>query len=347
MSRDGCEPVRIRILRQPPAGWERFLARVPDAELAADAHWSELAARHYAGGRPCWLVAESAAGDLLGGISLVARRRWQTVRLESSLDGTVAGPQIAADLPPDRQDAVLRAMCRGLLDLLGGRTTLVAFTVAAPALRRRLGALLAGTRWRLVSYDSAVVDCRPGLQQVEAHAWTNNRRNERNRGLKRGCVLQVDRDPELLADWYPLYFAQAVRWRQAPVPRAFLVDLLHHYQRETVVTTVRLDGRLVGGHFCLVSRRRLVPYLSAADAELARTHFLHTLLYWQDIVHACAVGLEAVDFGGCVGRDSLWDFKRRCGGQPEARLQVQAISRTGRWLARLGALRGRNLRQRS
>jgi hypothetical protein len=334
-------PVRVRELDAAPADWDRFLTRVPGAELAACARWTELAARHYPGGRACWLIAESDAGDLLGGIPLLGRCRWQQCRLESSFDGMVAGPQIAADLPQPRQEEVHAALCRGLLARLGGRTTLVAFTVAAEVARRRAAALTDTGSWQAVPFRSAVVDCRVGLEIIERERWTNNRRNERNRGLKRGCTLQIERGQDVLAAWYPIYLAQAASWLQAPVPRGFLQDLLTHLQPHAFLVTVRLAGRLVGGHYCLVSRGRLVPFLSGADPELARTHFLHTLLYWQDIVEACAAGLAAVDFGGCAERDSLWDFKRRCGGEPEPRLQLQARSPVGTLLRQVAVLRRR------
>ena len=105
-----------------------------------------------------------------------------------------------------------------------------------------------------------------------------------------------------------------------------------------VLTTVRLEGRLVAGHLCLVSGDRLLAYLGAARPDLLRSHFLTTLVYWQDLVHACGQGLSAVNFGGCVGRDSLWEFKRRCGAEPEERVQLLAVSSLGRAVQKASAL---------
>jgi len=338
--------LRVRVLDSAPAAWDQFLARVPDAELSADPVWTELAARHYPGGRALWLVAESPAGEMLGGLPALARRRWQLERLESSFDGTVAGPLVAADLPDALQEQVFASLCRALSAQLGGRTILAALTVATPTACRRAAATARRGPYQAVTYQSSVVDCRPGLEHIEARVWSNNRRNERNRGLKRGCTLHVERDPELMRAWYPLYLRQARQWLQAPVPEGLLADLLRHCRDGALVVTVRHEGRLVGGHFSLVSRDRLVPFLSATDPDFLRTHFLHTLLYWQDIVHACEQGLSAVDFGGCAGRDSLWDFKRRCGGQPEERVQLQAHSPIGLQLRQLGAWRRRRRRSR-
>jgi len=324
----GGAAVRIRRQLSPPPEWNALLARVPDAEIAAGTAWTELAARHYPGGQQRWFAAE-IDGELVGGLAAVARRLRGLVRLESSLDGMLAGPQVPADLPSAVQDGVFAALGEALAATVGGRTAIAAFTVASPAARRRAEAL-AARGWQLAAYEAAVVDCRDGLAHVERDLWTNNRRNERNRGLKRGCTLAAESTPAVIAEWYPLYLIQASRWAQAPVPLGFLQDLIRGDPQCAVLNTVRLAGRLVGGHFCLHSRDRLVAFQSAVCAELLNTHFLTTLLYWQDIVYACERGLAAVDFGGCVGRDSLWDFKRRCGAEPEARCQLQRRSALGR-----------------
>jgi predicted N-acyltransferase len=197
---------------------------------------------------------------------------------------------------------------------------------------------MAAGRWQRQDFASAVVDCRQGLDHIERDLWTNNRRNERNRGLKRGCTLHSEPTAEALAAWYPLYEAKAHQWAQAPVPQAFLADLLAEHPDRACFDHVRLDGQVVAGHVCFISRRRLVAWQGAVRPDLARTHFLTTLLYWRNLMTACERGLEAVDFGGNVGRDSLWDFKRRCGAVAEPRTQLLRLTAAGRahaWLARL------------
>lgn len=330
MTVGGVDPaLRRRVLEGAPDGWDRFLQRVPAAELAAGSRWTELAARHYPHARPRWLVAETRDGDLLGGLPLLVQRRCGFTRLESSFDGAVTGPQIAADLPPELQDRVFSDLCLALASMVKGGTVLAAVTVADQEARRRLAGMPQRRGWALQAFRSAVVDCRPGPARIESEAWTKNRRNERNRGLRRGCTLQRENDSAALERWYPIYLRQAGQWAQAPVPLGFLVDFLREDPAKVVLNTVRLRGDIVGAHYCFISRNRLVPFLSGAVSSLQGTHFINTLLYWQDILYACEAGLDAVDFGGCVGRDSLWDFKRRCGGVPEERLQWQVRSLAG------------------
>jgi CelD/BcsL family acetyltransferase involved in cellulose biosynthesis len=150
--------------------------------------------------------------------------------------------------------------------------------------------------------------------------------------LKRGCTLQAERDPQALAAWYPLYRQQAAAWAQAPLPLALLQALVVEPGDHGLFNTVRLDGEIIAGHVCFRSRGRLVAWQGAARPDLQRSHFPTTLVYWQGIREACARGLEAVDFGGSVGRDSLWDFKRRCGAEAESRWQLLARSTMGRLL---------------
>ena len=202
--------------------------------------------------------------------------------------------------------------------------TVIAGSAADP------GADLDDQRWQRQQYDSAVVDCRGGIDHVERDLWTNNRRNERNRGLKRGCTLHAEQDPSVVAQWYPLYVAEAAAWAQAPVPLAFLQDLLTEAAPHCVFNAVRHEGAVIAGHFCFRSRGRLVAWQGAVRPDVQGTLFPTALVYWQDLSLACDEGMTGVDFGGCIGRDSLWEFKRRCGALPESRCQLTARSVLGR-----------------
>jgi CelD/BcsL family acetyltransferase involved in cellulose biosynthesis len=333
--------LRVYTMDTAPAHWDRFLQRVPTSEFAAGSLWTELAARHYRNARPCWVVAERSHDGLVGGMPLLVKRRFGLRRLESSFDGTVAGPQIAADLPSATRDLVAQALMDGLNELVEGRTVLAAVTVADPDMLRMFCGMRTDGRRSLQSFQSAVVDCRPGLAHIESEAWTKNRRNERNRGLRRGCTLHCERDPAAVERWYPIYLALARRWAQAPVPMGFLTDLMSREPARVCLNSVKLKGRMLGGHFCLISRNRLLPFLSGAEDAYQKSHFVSTLLYWQAMLVACEAGLDAVDFGGCVGKDSLWDFKRRCGGVAEHRLQLQIRSRLGRSMQAAALIRRR------
>lgn len=320
--------LRVQAHAAAPAGWDDFLGRCREVEFPATSSWCDCVGAHYAGASSLYLSVEFE-GQRIGGLPALIRTHRGLVRLESSLEGTVAGPQIPIDIPDSLQAAAFTALCGALADRVGGRTVVAAMTMA-PAGIAALDNLALDPRWQRLDYDTAVVDCRGGLEQVERDLWTNNRRNERNRGLKRGCTLQAEYDHDAVAAWYPLYAAKSGEWAQAPVPLALLQDLLENNPDRCVLNTVRLEGDVVAGHFCFRSRNRLVAWQGAVHADYQRSHFPTTLVYWQDLRFACEQGLAAVDFGGSVGRDSLWDFKRRCGALPEPRCQLLARSSVGR-----------------
>ncbi len=333
-SRPASVPVRVMASEGLPGAWAGLLAACPDHSAGQDGRWLELAARHYRGAGLRVLLAEHD-GAVVGGLAAVARRRHGLDRLESSVDGLPGGPLLAAGLPDAVRWSAFAALCGAYADLAGGRTALVIQTLDRPP-ALALADQLADRRWAASDFTASVVDCREGLEHVERRLWTNNRRNERNRGLKRGCVLATERDPAVVREWYPLYVASAASWAQAPLPAGLVTSLLREAPDRFLMTTCRRDGRLLGGHLCVRTAGQLLAWQSGVEAAALREVFVATLLYWQDAVTACAEGLEAVDYGGSVGRDTLADFKRRCGGRPQPRRVLVASSRLGR-AARRGA----------
>ncbi len=319
------------------AAWRQHLGAFPGAPLTADPGFIDIVAKHSRAGRSLYMVAE-LDGAVAGGLAGLVRRHRGIDRLECGVEGTPGGPLLAPDLPAATAHAVVAALCDHASGMLRGRLAIAALTPPWPAVE---AAAAPPAGWRAVAYESAVVACGEGADHVGRKLWTNNRRNERNRGLKRGCTLQEESHADALAQWYPLYEAGAAGWSQAPLSQALLADLVSSCSGRVIFNTVRLDGRLVGGHVCLRWGDRLLAWQGGVDPSVARTHFPTTLLYWQDIVWAADRGLAAVDFGGCVGRDSLRDFKRRCGAVFEPRVQLTARSPLGRLHGLLADLRGR------
>jgi len=330
------QPVRIRTLDQADADLRQFLLDLGPMDFTAGIEFNEAVACHYHHAQLSWLVAERDQ-TVVGAMPVVSRQRRGLVQLESSIEGTVAGPLLSPALPTDQAHQVFSQLLNALADALGGRSVLAAVTLSSPALLELVDGFIS-SRWQRQLFESGVVDCSQGLEHVDRELWTRNRRNERNRGLKRGLTLHTETDPTVLADWYPIYREDAARWAMATVPLALFEDLIQRSPGQVVLNIARLEGEVVGGHFGFVCRDRLFTWQSGARADLLRTLFLTTVLYWQDICFACERGLSAVDFGGSVGRDGLWDFKRRCGAQPEARCQLLARSPLGQGVQTLAGL---------
>lgn len=334
------DQIRVTLSGEAPDGWSALLTAQDGVELSLTEAWTTLAARHYPASRGLWITAD-LDGLLAAGMPLLARRRQGLERLESSFDGTAGGVVLHPDLEDEQRRGICRRLVDALDDHLGGLTALAAVS-GVPA-QADLAAALERPGWQRQDYQTALVDCRRGPEHVEVQLWTNNRRNERNRGLKRGCTLHSGGSLDDLERWYPLYLQKSRQWAQAEVPLGFFRDLVAACPEQTVLDTVRLEGELVGGHFCFVAGDRLVAWQGAVQPELSRRYFLTPLLYWRNILTACEWGLDWVDFGGCVGRDSLWDFKRRCGAQASPRVQWIRRTTLGR-VHRVAADMARRLR---
>jgi hypothetical protein len=328
------DSVEVRVHQVPPPDVERLLARIPAAEIGASVLWNRLAARHYPGAEQIWLIAESS-GEAVGFLPVITRRHHGFERLESSLDGVCGGPQVPLDLPSPFRDQVFAALCRSLVGLVGRRRVVAAFSLS-PSSFTRFRAPLLPAPWLGVETRAAVVPCADGLAAVDRRL-ERIRRSERDRALRRGCRIQVETDAAGLSEWYPLYAARAARWAQIPVPLGFMQDLLREAPERVVFGTVRRDGELLGGHFGIISAERLVSWQGGVRPGLPAGLFTTVLLYWLDITTACERGLAAVDFGGCAGRESLWDFKRRFGAEAEIRHQWHARTRLGQLLAGVAA----------
>lgn len=324
----------VETASSPPSGWDQWLAAIPGADYAASAWWTEAAARHFPAASAVWLIARRD-GRLVGGLPAVARRRYGTRRLESSVEGSPGGPVVAADLASPARDDAFAALAAAYAATVGGRTVAAVLTLDRPVEAMHGPRLAASGLWRREEVPTAVVDLAPGLAHVEAHVLSNNRRNERNRGLKRGCSLHTSSDLADLAAWYPLYRMIARDWAQAPVPLAFMQELAHTRPDRAFLIQVRHAGVIIGGHFCVHWGDRVHALYGASRRDVARELFPATLLYWQDLVEGCARGATVLDFGGFGGQAGLRRFKQLMGTREETRAQYTCTRRGWEAVARL------------
>jgi hypothetical protein len=240
-------------------------------------------------------------------------------RLDCSVEGTSGGPLVAADLPSSEQEAVVRALLRLYRTLRPG--PLGAVTLAlGPDRERRLGPLMAGSGgWTRHASPTAVIDLAGGVEAVERDRLVMSKRNERNRGLRRGAQVTASGEASDLAAYYPLYAAAAAHWGVRPTPLAFLEALLADPCGRVFFTCVRLDGRVIGGHLNLHLGDRVFAWNGVSDPACARTHFPATLCFWGDIVEACRRGARWLDVGASGGHASLDGFKRYFGAELQER----------------------------
>lgn len=343
----------LRVERAPaaPPGWDELVAADGSSDYPHTAHWTECAARTLPGAGAVWLTVHR--GDrLVAGLSAVTRTAGagpaRRQRLDSSLEGTSGGPLVAADLPPAEQPALAATLLRAYRGLRPG--PLGAVTLAlGPGREARFGPLPAGPGgWTRHDSPTAVVELQGGLEVVERERFSLNKRNERNRGLRRGATVVCSRDAADLAAYYPLYLAATALWGVEPVPLAFLQALLADPRDRVFFTCVRVDGRVVGGHLNLHLGDRVFAWNGVTDPACARTHFPATLCFWGDLEEACRRGARWLDIGASGGIASLESFKRAFGAESQLRgyyVDEGAALRAGRvvraWLGKPRAGRGR------
>jgi hypothetical protein len=226
---------------------------------------------------------------------------------------------VAADLAPAEQEALVRALLGSYRRLRPG--PLGAVTLAlGPDRERRFGPLVAGIEgWTRHASPTAVIDLAGGAETVERDRLAMTKRNERNRGLRRGARVTASREASDLAAYYPLYAAAAAQWGVRPTPLAFLTELLADPGERVFFTCVRLEDRVIGGHLNLHLGDRVFAWNGVSDPSCARTHFPATLCFWGDIVEACRRGARWLDMGASGGHASLEGFKRYFGAELQER----------------------------
>lgn len=317
---------------QPPAEWEGLLAGAPGATFFHTRLWTETLARCVPGAAPRWWTARRG-GACLGGLVAVRRRRGPWSFLESHYAGTAGGPLVAGDLPPAAQDAVAAALLAAFARAgrrPGSLAASVAFATAAGA-RWGETAARAGLRPRLV--PALVLPLAGGLAAVEYGVLPKNRRNERNRALRRGCTHGVTGDPAVCAEYYPIYLAAASRWGERPVPLALLQGLLRDGGGAVFLSWVRREGRLIGAHLCFHHGDEVVAWNGTTDPA-HHDVFPATVLVWTDVVEACARGAARLDLGGSAGVGGVARFKELLGAAPESRLFCQWTAAPYGWWRR-------------
>jgi hypothetical protein len=325
MTSSAPETVTMQVTHQEeaPSGWDDLVAADPGADFFHTADWTRLAARSFPGLKPFWIEARQGGRQVggLAGFDRVGRvpLLGPVVRLESNLEGVSGGPLVVGDLDETDRDRIFRALVEEMVHLAGGRFSRCAISLNTFQ-ENRFGHLLADAPpWGRFSVPGSVVDLSAGREHVEAHLMSMNKRNERNRALKRGVEAFTTSDPAFLRAYYPLYLAASRVWGQSPVPLDFLEALLNLGPEKCFFSCVRFEDQVIGGHLNLVHGDRVFAWNGVTDPAHARKLFPATVVMWWDIVESCARGAHVLDLGASGGVVSLAGFKRNFGADLEER----------------------------
>ena len=320
---EGAGPT-LEIGGEAPSDWDDVVAADPDADFFHTRAWTRIAGRCYADKMPLWLTVRIQE-RLVGGMAVLHTRGRRVDLLESSLEGTSGGPVIARDLPVDFAGSLFLLLIDHFHQLRSGLLGSLSLSLN-PGHEERFGPLLAGDpRWVRHPHPAAVISLAGGMKEVEMARMKKNKRNERNRALKRGVEVTITRDPELVAEYYPLYLQAAEKWGVVAAPLAFLQELLAGTAQadpgrgQAFFTCVRIEGRVVGGHLNLHYGDRVIAWNGVTDPEFASSHFPATAAIWGDLVESCRRGARWLDLGGSGGLLKLDEFKSSFGAEEQVR----------------------------
>ncbi|MCP4293228.1 MAG: GNAT family N-acetyltransferase [bacterium] len=307
-----------------PEDWDELLASDPCSDYFHTRHWLESAAKYHPDRQLFWLTAR-AEGRLAGGLACILRTK-PVARWESSIEGTSGGPLLSADFNSAHRREVFNQLMEEYVTLRGRDLGTVCLSLNH-AQQLQCSDWLVGTsiQWQYEETPAAVIPLEQGLDFVEMQLMKKNKRNERNRALRRNAHVKITNDPDLLSAYYPIYENASRVWGIEPSPLAFLQALLadpatdSHGNRRTFFTCVMVEDKVIGGHLNLHWQDRVIAWNGVTDPEYARTHFPATLAVWGDIEESCRRQARVLDLGGSGGVVSLQGFKKHFGAQGEMR----------------------------
>ena len=337
----------VGVAEAAPADWYTLLQADPAADYPHTSHWHDSVCAHRPGSRQLWWTVRQG-GRLVAGQGAVLSPSFRRIarllplhRLDSSVEGTSGGPLLHPDLPDGIQDQLFNRLTT---DFLAHRPSGLASAAVAlnPLSEARFGHLLTADQgWLRHDSPTAMVSLEGGLEVVEKQRMVMNKRNERNRGLRRGAEVFATRDADLLAAYYLIYAQASAHWGVTPTSQGLLQDLLQDPQDQVFLTCVRQEGQVIGGHLCLHQGDRIFAWNGVTDPAFARTHFPATLCFWGDLTEACRRGAKWLDFGASGGINSLSGFKKYFGAELMERGFYVNDSAGLKVLRRLGDLGGR------
>ncbi len=311
---DGFPALTTRILRalETPPEWRTLLASSADVGFTHTPLWTETLCRRLPGRQGLWVMIE-AEGRALGGLALLETSRGPLRVVEGHYDGTCGAPLLAGGLGADLTSRVVARLLDELSTLGRSPTVLTTALHLPPAWDGLLREDLLAKGFNRRDVQVAVIPLDQGLEYVESHVLKKNRRNERNKALRRGAVTGVTSDPAIIDEFYPIYLAATRRWGSTAVDRDLLTDLISGGDGSVFCVTVHYEGALLGAHFNIVDGDMITAWLAATDTARNKEFFPATLLVWADLEEACRRGAGWFDLGAHGGQVGVANFKRLIG----------------------------------
>jgi predicted N-acyltransferase len=296
-----------------PDHWNS-LANASDAHFFQGAVWSSLIVKNQLGADAVWITAFHNDIPVGGLVAIVANRLFAT-QLISSYQGTLGGPFSLASLTDTEKTEVDSLLLKEFVQHASHKKVISSAVYSSSSAAKEV---LCSAGFQERQFSGAVVDLAQGYDFVEMNLIKKNRRNERNRSMKRGCTTGVTVDPKIIDEYYPLYLKAVQRWKVEPVSEQFLRDLLAFSDGDAFMSIVRLEGKLIGGHINLSSGGITTAWNGATDLDL-KDVFPASVLIFTDVAEACNRGCAVLDLGAHGGVKGVEQFKRMFGAESDSR----------------------------
>jgi CelD/BcsL family acetyltransferase involved in cellulose biosynthesis len=322
--------VKVAEGSQPPQVWLDLLTAADAVSFFHEELWVRAVSSHMPAITGQWLIARNE-GRVVGGLALTRRTKGPLHAWEGHHAGTPGWPVLIAGLPADIQAETLHALLEASTTLGRGPRSLGLGLTLPPAWDQRLAPTLSALGFQRSPVHAAVLPLIGGLDHVEMHVLKKNRRNERNRSLKAGCVASCREDTTDLSEFHAIYRTACQGWGVPPVPEELCADLLTDGSGKVFLTAIHFEGQLIGGHLCLRDGDMVTAWLGATSADHKHL-FPSTVLIWTDIQEACRRGAAWLDLGGHGGQAGVANFKKLLGAETIERGLWQVAPTTTRIL---------------
>ena len=316
----------IEVTDQPPTDWDGLQSGDPACEYSQTRYWCETVAAEVPAAGALWLTARRS-GNAVAGLSLVTLQVRRPVlgvplsygRWDASYEGTSGGPLFSPELVAAERNHLFGRLVDELARFRKGPLGSCAL-VLSPDQEKQFGPVMSGRRgWIRHETLTAAVSLAGGIDEVEKHRLVTNKRNERNRAVRRGVEHFITRDKDLVAEYYRIYEQAARHWGVPPPPLGLLQALLDDPGGGVFFTCVRLKGKVIGGHLNLHHGARVLVWNGVTDPAYSREYFPATMCMWGDLEESCRRGAVWLDMGGNAGVNTLAGFKKFFGAELQTR----------------------------
>ena len=297
MNADAPPPRVTRLAEGGRAAWDGFVGNAPGGSVFHLSGWRAVI-EETLGHRAHYLMAESAAGTVLGVLPLVHVKSRLFSNALISTAFCVRGGPLAID------PQVESALDRSALALAG--------ELDVDYIEYRLDRA-APEGW-VGRSDLYATFRKPIHPEPEANllAIPRKQRAMVRKGIKLGLASEIDATAER---FYRLY-AESVRNLGTPVlPLSYFAALKREFGAACQILTIVGPSGPLAGVMSFRHRDEIVPYYGGGG-EAARTFAANDFMYWEVMRRACLEGCALFDFGRSKAGSGAYEFKRHWGFEP-------------------------------